>query len=153
MDGALVANKIINWAKKSKREVVLMKLDFHKAYDTISWDFIDQVLELMCFGIKWRQWTKSCITTASISILINGSPTTPFKMERGLRQGDPLSPFLFLLAAEMFNVLMNQAVRLGIFEGIKVGGGGGGCGGGGGGSISHLSFTDDKLVFCAAKTK
>lgn len=66
-------------------------------------------------------------------------------MGRGLRQGDPLSPFLFVLAAEMFNVLMKRAINLHEFEGIKVGA----CGV----CVSHLQFADDTLVFCPAKTK
>lgn len=125
--------------------MVLLKLDFQKAYDTINWGFIDHVLELMGFGKTWRQWTKICMSIASISILVNGSLMAPFKMERGLRQRDTLSPFLFVLAAEMFNVLMNRVVSLGLFEVIKVG------------SeevcVLHLQFADDTLGFCPAKPR
>lgn len=75
----------------------------------------------------------------------NGSPTAPFKMEWGHRQNNPLSPFLFVLASETFNVLMNRATRHGIMEGLKVGTQEV-C-------VSHLQFADDTLVFCPAKSK
>lgn len=60
-----------------------VKLDFQKAYDILNWDFIDHVLDLMGFGKTWRRWTMECITTASVSILVNGSPTTPPKNGEG----------------------------------------------------------------------
>jgi hypothetical protein len=62
-----------------------------------------------------------CISSASASILVNGSPTNEFKFERGLRQGDPLSPFLFLLAAEGLNVMMKASVDAGLFRGYLIG--------------------------------
>lgn len=153
LDGALISNEIINLVENSKLEVALMKLDSQKqigsstyeAYDTVNWDFIDHVLDLMGFGNSWRNWIRCCLSTASISILVNGSPTAPFRMERGLRQGDPLSHFLFVLAAEIFNILMKRAVGIGLFEGLQIG------------SqdvrVSHLQFADDTLIFCPAKTK
>ena len=88
-----MANEVVWWLKKKKTKSVLLKLDFHKAYDTVRWDFLDKVLEMMGFGEKWRRWIGVCVSTASMSILINGSPSLPFKLKRGLRQGDPLSPF------------------------------------------------------------
>jgi len=62
-----------------------------------------------------------CISTTSASVLVNGCPTDEFKFERGLRKGDPLSPFLFLIAAEGLNVMMNALVEAGLFSGYKVG--------------------------------
>lgn len=82
LDGALVANEVIQWAKKSKKEVVLLNLDFQKAYDAISWKFLVHMLETMGFGSKWRGWINQCLFNASISVLVNGSPTTQFKTGR-----------------------------------------------------------------------
>ena len=122
-----------------------MKLDFHKTYDSIRWDFVDQVLAKMGFGYTWRSWIHGCITSAKMSILINGFPSKPFRMERGLRQGDPLSPFLFVLVAKILNKLLFKALNLGFIESIK--------GGREGLDLSHLQFADDTILFCLAKTE
>ncbi|XP_015945329.1 secreted RxLR effector protein 78-like [Arachis duranensis] len=99
----------------------IIKLDFHKAYDRVKWCFVDTVLEKMGFGSTWRAWVKECIRSASISILVNGSPSKAFKMERGLRQGDPLSPFLFVLVVDVLNRMIGEAVRNGRIFPLLVG--------------------------------
>ena len=71
LDRALVANELIHWVKKKKKAVVVLKLHFQKAYDTISYNFLDNVLQKMGFGDKWRKWISNCVSTASMSILIN----------------------------------------------------------------------------------
>jgi len=92
----------------------------------------------MSFLTLWRKWIKECIGTASASVLVNGSPTEEFPMERGLRQGDPLSPFHFLLAAEGLNVLMKVVVDSNLFTGYNIGTQESIA-------ISHLQFADDTL--------
>jgi len=143
LDGILVANEVVSWMKKKKKPGILLKMDFHKAYDTVDWAALDSVMEVMGFGLKWRHWISQCLSTASISLIINGSPSKPFKMERGIRQGDPLSPFLFVLVAEVLNKMMHRAVSTGLIRGISVGVGGL--------QISHLQFADDTLVLCEAE--
>ncbi|XP_016177787.1 uncharacterized protein LOC107620083 [Arachis ipaensis] len=96
--------------KLKKKKSAIIKLDFQKAYDRVKWCFVDTVLEKMSFGRKWRAWVRECVTLASISILVNGSPSKPSKMERGLRQGDPLSPFLFVLVVDVLNRMIGEAV-------------------------------------------
>ncbi|GAU24512.1 hypothetical protein TSUD_156240 [Trifolium subterraneum] len=93
----------------------------------------------MSFPNLWRKWIKECVCTATASVLVNGSPTDKFSLERGLRQGDPLSPFLFLLAAEGLNVLMKTMVERNLFSGYSVGEGASI-------SISNLQFADDTLL-------
>lgn len=95
-------------------------------------------MERMSFPVLWRKWIKECVSTAAASILVNGSPTDEFPLERGLRQGDPLSLFFFLLAAEGLNVIIKSVVVRNIFEGFKVGASSSM-------SVSHLQFADDTL--------
>ncbi|GKV36373.1 hypothetical protein SLEP1_g44514 [Rubroshorea leprosula] len=95
------------------------------------------------FGEKWRGWMAECLSLAHVSILVNGSPTEEFRMERDLRQGDPLSPFLFLLVAQGLHCMIQKAVVEGLFEGINVG------------SrnlhISHLQFASDTVIMGKAR--
>ena len=97
------------------------------------------------FSEKWRQWIKLCISIAQFSILVNGSPSGFFAGSRGLRQGDPLSPFLFVIVIEALSHLLDRAVREGLCSGFIVGK-----------SdetslmVSHLLFADDTLIFCDA---
>lgn len=72
------------------------KLDFSKAYDCVRWDFLELVLLKMGFGVRWTGWTLECVSTARAVVLINGSVSDEFSFYRGLRQGDPLSPFVFI---------------------------------------------------------
>ncbi|GKD21782.1 RNA-directed DNA polymerase, eukaryota, reverse transcriptase zinc-binding domain protein [Tanacetum coccineum] len=100
LDGCLIANEIIRMAHIEDHKLLLFKVDFEKAFDSVNWEFLFDVMKQFGFGDKWIGWIRSCLSSASISVLINGSPTKEFSMERGLQQGDPLSPLLFLLVAE-----------------------------------------------------
>ncbi|GJW91857.1 reverse transcriptase domain, reverse transcriptase zinc-binding domain protein [Tanacetum coccineum] len=91
------------------------------------------------FGPKWCRWIFSCLTSTSVSVLINGSPSKEFKMKRGLRQGDPLSPFLFLIVAEALQVMTLEACNKGIFKGLSLDDDGP--------NISLLQYADDALFF------
>ena len=93
----------------------------------------------MNFPRLWRTWISECVGSATASVLVNGSPTDEFLIERGLRQGDPLSLFLFLLAAEGFNILMNQVVGAQLFHGYGIG-----CGDEV--RLTHLQFADDTII-------
>ena len=85
LDASLIANEIIDSMVKEKETGILCKLDIEKVYDQISWNFLFTVLQQMGFGIKWISWIKWCITTASFSVLVNGSPVGFFRSSRGLR--------------------------------------------------------------------
>jgi len=139
LDGILVANEIVDEARRSKKELILFKVDFEKAYDSIDFDYLDEVMKKMGFPTLWRKWINECIRTATASVLVNGSPTDEFSMGRGLRQGDPLSPFLFLLAAEGFHLLMASLEVHDLFVGYKVGRSDTTV-------VSHLQFADDTLI-------
>ncbi|GJX76965.1 putative RNA-directed DNA polymerase [Tanacetum coccineum] len=134
LDGVLIANETIEFLKKKKMKGLVFKVDFEKAYDSIEWKYLLEVMRRMGFGIRWCKWVAGCLKSSSISILVNGSPTSEFAMERRVRQGDPLSPFLFILAAEGLNALLKEAVDKSIFKGILVG-------------AEHLQYADDTIIF------
>ena len=73
------------------------------------------------FGDKWRKWIKGCISTAKFAIIINGKPRGPFGASRGLRQGCPLSPFLFTIVADMLGRLIDRAYEQEVIKGFTVG--------------------------------
>ena len=111
LDAALIANEARDSMLKGDVAGVLCKLDLEKAYDHINWDFLMLVMQKMGFGEKWAGWIRWCISTASFLVLINGSPAGFFQSTRGLRQGDPIYPYLFVLGMEALSCLINKAVR------------------------------------------
>nr|GEZ32641.1 RNA-directed DNA polymerase, eukaryota [Tanacetum cinerariifolium] len=93
----------------------VFKVDFAKAYDSIRWDYLDDVLNAFGFGSRWRSWIQGSLNSGKASVLANGSPTSEFQFHRGLKQGDPLAPFLFILIMEPLHLSFNRAVEAGIF--------------------------------------
>ncbi|XP_071712212.1 uncharacterized protein [Rutidosis leptorrhynchoides] len=93
----------------------------------------------MGFREKWKKWMGSCFRSASISVLVNGSPTLEFHLKRGIRQGDQLSPYLFIIASEGLNLLTNIAIRDGLLRGVDIGKNQV--------NVSHLQFADDTIFF------
>ena len=93
---------------KSSVPGVIIKLDIEKAYDHVNWNVLFYLMERMGFGDKWGRWMKACITTVCFSVLINGSPVGFFGSSRGLHQGHPLSPLLFLLVMEVLSKLLRR---------------------------------------------
>ncbi|RVW43416.1 Transposon TX1 uncharacterized 149 kDa protein [Vitis vinifera] len=120
LDAVLIANEAIDSTLKNNESGILCKLDIEKAYDKVDWNFILTIMEKMGFGEKWIRWIQWCISTASFSVMINGTPTGFFQSSRGLRQGDPLSPYLFVIAMEVFNVFIKRAVEGDFLSGCRV---------------------------------
>ncbi|KAL0297907.1 UNVERIFIED_CONTAM: putative ribonuclease H protein [Sesamum calycinum] len=119
-----------------------LKVDLRKAYDTVEWDFLSAVLHLFGFPDIFIGWIEECVSTPMFSVCINGNPHGFFKGSRGLRQGDPMSPFLFVLIMEVLQLMLQQLIdqnegfsfhwrckEIGLFQ---------------------LCFADDLLLFCKA---
>ena len=135
----MIANESLRWLKKKKLSGTLIKLDFHKAYDSVNWAFLELAMKKLGFGRKWIGWIVNCVTSASMSILLNGTPLKPFKMGKGLRQGDPLSPYLFILVSEMLVHFLKKAKDLNLIDGVPIGKDKV--------RLQHLQFADDTLIF------
>ena len=96
-----------------------LKLDMSKAYDKVEWCFLENFLLKMGFQESWVAMIMECITTVTYSILVNGEPKGLITPTRGLRQGDPLSPYLFLFCVEGLNAILNQASESGDIHGFS----------------------------------
>lgn len=124
---------------------MILKLDMMKAYDRVEWNALKVVLSGLGFSLAWIKWIMSCISLTRFSVLVNGSPCGFFHSSRGLRQGDPLSPFLFILLAETLRWAIRAARVSGLWRGIKIQNFDQ--------RISHCLFADDTLLFGGASLK
>ena len=145
LDSVLIANECLDSRIKSRLPGVVCKLDIEKAYDHVNWEALFYLLDRMGFGLKWKGWIKACVTSVRVSVLVNGSPEGFFGSSRGLRQGDPLSPLLFLLIMEVLSKILTKTEENNLIRGFLVG-----AVNSVGMRISHLLFADNTILFCDA---
>uniref|UniRef100_A0A803NTN0 Reverse transcriptase domain-containing protein n=1 Tax=Cannabis sativa TaxID=3483 RepID=A0A803NTN0_CANSA len=144
-DNILVAFELIHHLRHKTQGRVgfsALKLDMSKAFDRVEWQFLEAVMLKMGFHSQWVTLIMNCITTSSFSFSLNGEVVGHVQPHRGLRQGDPLSPYLFLICSEGFSRLLQYEESAGNLEGLRLTRNAP--------SVSHLLFADDSLLFCRA---
>ncbi|KAM0908155.1 hypothetical protein ACQ4PT_015643 [Festuca glaucescens] len=144
-DNALVAFECLHFIehnKSEKKSFCAYKLDLSKAYDRVDWGFLRRAMERLGFSHRWVDWIMACVTTVSYCVKFNGTLLDSFSPSRGLRQGDPLSPFLFLFVADGLSALLQKKVQEQSIQALRV------CRRAPG--VSHLLFADDSLLFFRA---
>ncbi|KAM3255382.1 hypothetical protein ACQJBY_048596 [Aegilops geniculata] len=144
-DNILLAYELTHFIKRRRsgaKGVAALKLDMSKAYDRVEWKFLEDMMIKLGFRRAWVQLVMKCITTVKYQIKVNRGKTDVIVPQRGLRQGDPISPYLFLICAEGFSAMLNEAEANGRLKGISI------CRNAP--SVSHLLFADDSLLLMEA---
>ena len=121
-DNVLITHEVLHYLKNSdaeKRCAMAVKTDMSKAYDRLEWEFIRLVFQRLGFHPKWISWIIQCVSTVTYSFLINGSPKGRVIPSRGIRQGDPLSPYIFILCSEVLSGLCSKAQEEGSLKGFS----------------------------------
>ncbi|XP_028765313.1 uncharacterized protein LOC114723286 [Neltuma alba] len=145
-DNLIIAHEAFHYLKnkkKGKKIEMAVKIDMKKAYDRLEWCFIEEVMRKMGFGEKWIGWIMQCVTSASLNLVVSWKKVAGISMGRGIRQGDPLSPYLFIIAADVLSLMIQKQVECGRLKGIKLASR---CP-----VLSHCFFADDALLFMNAK--
>jgi len=144
-DNILIAQENFHalWTNPAcRKKYIAIKTDMSKAYDRVEWSFLQALMLKMGFAQKWVDLITFCISSVSYKILLNGSPRGYIKPSRGIRQGDPISPFLFILCTDALVANLKDAEWHGRIQGLQIS-----CAST---STSHLLFDDDSLFFCKA---
>lgn len=147
VDNAIIVQEIIHsmFRKRGRGGSMAIKIDLEKVYDRLGCSFIRDTLTLFRFLSRLITLIMSCVSSSSISILFNGGALEPFLPSKGIRQGDPLSPYLFILCMEVLGALISDKCNAKLWNPIKASWGGP--------TFSHLFFADDLVLFAKADRK
>ena len=124
---------------KSAEGYMTMKLDMSRTYDRVEWGFLDAVMVHLWFDTGWRCRVMECVRSVTIFVSVNGKPSEDFSPYRGIREGDPFSPYLFILCVEVFSNLLRRAEKRNVLKGVRVVPTAP--------SVNHLLFVDDCITF------
>jgi hypothetical protein len=144
-DNIITAYECLHFMKRKRASDLrccALKLDMKKAYDRVEWSYLAAIMGRLGFHQLWIDTVMRLVTSVSFSVLFNGDKLDSFRPTRGLRQGDPISPYLFLLAAEGLTGLLKSRNQSSVLNGIKVAPLAP--------MVSHLLFADDSLLFFRA---
>ena len=140
-DNIISAYECLHFMKRNRSKTnnsCALKLDMLKAYDRLEWNYLQAIMLKLGFSSAWVDIIMGMVKSVSFSVLLNGEKLEQFKPSRGIRQGDPISPYLFLLAAEGLSCLLKSSSQSSAFVGIKVAPTAP--------TVSHLLFADDSLL-------
>ena len=118
LESVVMAHEVIHEIKKLGSHGLVLKLDYEKAYDRVSWEFLFDMLHLRGFGPKWISWIKSTLINSTFSVRINDTTGPYFVGGKGLKQGDPHSPLLFNLVADVFTKMLKKATSQNLISGL-----------------------------------
>jgi hypothetical protein len=139
LQGVVILHESIHELHRKKLDGVLLKIGFEKAYDKVNWSFLQQALRMKGFDPKWCAWIQRYIEKGSVGITVNDDIGHYFQTKKGLRQGDPLSPILFNIVADMLAIIIDRAKQddqvSGLIPHLVEGG------------ISILQYADDTILF------
>ncbi|XP_009127418.1 uncharacterized protein LOC103852254 [Brassica rapa] len=144
-DNVLIAHEMVHGLRTNtacKSDFIAIKTNMSKAYDRVEWDFLEALFHRLGFHHQWIAWIMCCVRSVSFSVLLNGQSYGHIIPKREIRQGDPLSPFIFILCAEALVHTMNQAEQQGLISGMKLAPN---CP-----TVQHLLFADDSFFLCRA---
>jgi len=128
--------------RKVKSGFMVVKLDLQKAYDIVNWSFIQTVLTNFGFDSGFIGWVLACLSSVSFEVLVNGGKTDQFKPSKGLRQGDPFLPYLFILGQDVLSRLLDKELHSSNFSGVKASPKGP--------ALTHVMYADDIVLFSKA---
>ena len=139
LEGVVIVQEVLHELRITKKPRVIQKLNFEKAYDKVSWPFLEEVMRRKGFDELWIHWINCAVKGGRLCIDLNDERGEFFRSFKGLRQGDPLSPLLFNLVADALSTMLSRASAAGVIQGLVpnlIDGG-----------LTHLQYPNDTVIF------